>query len=234
MTFTGWKSIWPAPTPEQGQAMSSITPQVLLQAYAAGVFPMAESAQDNALYWVEPDVRGIIPLQGFHLSRSLRKRVKQQSYEIRVDTAFAEVIAQCAALSSTRDETWINRRIIALYTQLHKMGCAHSVESWCDGQLVGGLYGVRIGGAFFGESMFSRATDASKVALVHLVARLKAGGFSLLDAQFVNNHLLQFGTLGIAKPDYQKLLESALEIDADFSAFTADGDAQAVLALAAR
>jgi leucyl/phenylalanyl-tRNA---protein transferase len=212
--------------------MSSITPQVLLQAYAAGVFPMAESASDPALYWVEPDERGIIPLDGFHISRSLRKRVKQHSYEIRIDTAFNNVIAECAAKSDSRKETWINKRIITLYSQLYKMGCAHSVESWMDGELVGGLYGIRIGAAFFGESMFSRATDASKVALVHLVARLKFGGFTLLDAQFVNPHLLQFGSQAIKKADYHKLLEPALEKDADFKAFQADGDAATVLAYA--
>lgn len=212
--------------------MSSITPQVLLQAYAAGVFPMAESASDPALYWVEPEERGIIPLDGFHISRSLRKRVKQQTYEIRIDAAFNRVIAECAAKSDSRKETWINKRIISLYSQLHKMGCAHSVESWLDGELVGGLYGIRIGAAFFGESMFSRATDASKVALVHLIARLKYGGFTLLDAQFVNPHLLQFGSLAVKKADYHKLLEPALEKDADFRSFHFDGDALKVLSYA--
>ena len=193
---------------------------------------MAESADDPHLYWVEPEERGVIPLEGFHLSRSLRKRVKQQPYDIRIDTAFAEVIAQCAASTDTREETWINKRIVTLYTQLHKMGCAHSVESWLDGKLVGGLYGIRIGSAFFGESMFSRATDASKIALVHLVARLKFGGFTLLDAQFVNPHLLQFGTRAVAKADYHKMLEPAIERDADFHAFAADADAARVIALA--
>lgn len=212
--------------------VSAITPQILLQAYAAGVFPMAESASDPALYWVEPEERGIIPLDGFHISRSLRKRVKHQTYEIRIDTAFNRVIAECAAKSDSRKETWINKRIVTLYGQLHKMGCAHSVESWLDGELVGGLYGIRIGAAFFGESMFSRATDASKVALVHLIARLRFGGFTLLDAQFVNPHLLQFGSQAIKKADYHKLLEPALENDADFKAFTSDGDAAKVLAYA--
>jgi leucyl/phenylalanyl-tRNA---protein transferase len=212
--------------------VTSITPQVLLQAYAAGVFPMAESASDPALYWVEPDERGVIPLQGFHISRSLRKRVKQQPFNIRVDTAFHDVIALCAAQSDTRTETWINKRIITLYSQLHKMGCAHSVESWLDGELVGGLYGIRIGSAFFGESMFSRETDASKVALVHLVARLKFGGFTLLDAQFVNSHLLQFGTQAIAKSRYHKLLEPAIEKDADFFAFNFDEDGAKTLDIA--
>lgn len=193
---------------------------------------MAESADDPALYWVEPDERGVIPLDNFHVSRSLRKRVRQQSYDIRIDTAFNAVIAQCAAQSATRKETWINKRIVSLYSQLHKMGCAHSVESWQNGELVGGLYGIRIGAAFFGESMFSRATDASKVALVHLVARLNFGGFKLLDAQFVNSHLLQFGTQAIGKKHYQELLEPALNQEADFAAFAMDADPEKVLALA--
>jgi leucyl/phenylalanyl-tRNA---protein transferase len=209
--------------------MTSITPQVLLQAYAAGIFPMAESAHDPALYWVEPDERGVIPLESFHISRSLAKRVKQHSFDIRIDTAFNDVIAACAAKSSSRKETWINKRIITLYSQLHKMGCAHSVEAWLNGELVGGLYGIRIGAAFFGESMFSRTTDASKVALVHLVARLKHGGYRLLDAQFVNPHLLQFGTQAVKKADYHKLLEAAIEQDADFFAFGGDDDAVQVL-----
>ena len=214
--------------------MSTITPQVLLKAYAAGIFPMAESADDPALYWIEPDERGIIPLDNFHVSRSLQKRVKQQHFEIRVDSAFAEVIAACAATTNTRQETWINKRIISLYIQLHKLNCAHSVEAWQDGKLVGGLYGVKIGAVFFGESMFSKATDASKVALVHLVARLKFGGFMLLDAQFVNPHLTQFGARPIAKPDFQKLLEPALETDADFSSFAGDDNPQQVMDLATR
>ena len=161
--------------------MTTITPQILLKAYASGVFPMAESAEDTALYWVEPEFRGIIPLDGFKVSRSLRKVVRRHPFEIRVDTAFDEVIDQCAQKVPARKTTWINDRIRALYKQLFKMGFCHSVESWRNGRLVGGLYGVRIGAAFFGESMFTRETDASKVALVHLVARLKTGGFTLLD-----------------------------------------------------
>jgi leucyl/phenylalanyl-tRNA---protein transferase len=213
--------------------MTSITPQVLLRAYAAGVFPMAESATDPALYWVEPDERGIMPLDAFHISRSLKKSVRHAHYEIGVDTAFDQVIKTCAAATQTRKETWINNRIISLYSQLHKIGCAHSVESWKDGELLGGLYGVRIGAAFFGESMFSRATDASKVALVHLVARLKYGGFTLLDAQFQNPHLVQFGTVTLRKQQYQKRLEQAINEDADFHAFKGDGDPTQVLDLAA-
>jgi leucyl/phenylalanyl-tRNA--protein transferase len=212
--------------------VTSITPQVLLQAYAAGVFPMAESAEDPALYWIEPDERGIIPLEGFHISKSLRKTVRQAPFDIRVDTAFNDVITQCAAKSYTRNETWINKRIITLYSQLHKINCAHSVEAWQNGKLVGGLYGVKIGAAFFGESMFSRATDASKVALVHLVARLKFGGFKLLDAQFVNTHLLQFGTKAIKKAEYSTMLEAAIAQDASFEAFNDDAAPDTVLNLA--
>jgi leucyl/phenylalanyl-tRNA--protein transferase len=175
--------------------MTTITPQILLRAYAAGIFPMAESAEDNALYWVEPEERGIIPLDGLKVSYSLRKSVRKRLFDVRIDTDFAAVIAECAAKTADRKSTWINNRIRSLYIQLHKMGCCHSVECWQDGKLVGGLYGVRIGAVFFGESMFSRVTDASKVALVHLVARLNYGGFKLLDAQFVNPHLETLGAI---------------------------------------
>lgn len=209
--------------------MTTITPQVLLKAYTAGIFPMAESADDPSLYWIEPDERGVIPLDKFHISTSLRKAVRRKNFEIRVDTAFDQVIMACAEKTDTRDVTWINHRILKLYTQLHKMGCCHSVESWRDGQLVGGLYGVRIGAVFFGESMFSRATDASKVALVHLVARLNAGGFKLLDAQFLNSHLAQFGTYTVPKKQYRPILEEALDGTGDFSAFKLDADPEAVL-----
>lgn len=212
--------------------MTTITPQILLRAYAAGIFPMAESAEDNALYWIEPEERGVIPLDGLHISHSLRKRVRQRRFEIGIDRDFAAVIAACAARTPARKTTWINSRIRSLYTQLHKMGCCHSVECWRDGHLAGGLYGVRIGAAFFGESMFSRETDASKVALVHLVARLRAGGFRLLDAQFVNPHLTRLGAIAVAKGDYHRLLEPALEADADFHRFTGDADAELVLELA--
>ena len=190
---------------------------------------MAETAEDNALYWVEPDERGIIPLKGLHISHSLRKQVRKQVFEIRVDTAFAEVMAACAAKTETRKATWINRRIRTLYTQLHKMDCCHSVECWQNDALVGGLYGVKIGAAFFGESMFSRVTDASKVALVHLVARLNAGGFELLDAQFMNPHLQTLGAKPISKAEYQKILAPALEGTGDFKLFKEDADPEKVL-----
>jgi leucyl/phenylalanyl-tRNA---protein transferase len=209
--------------------VTAITPQVLLQAYTAGIFPMAESADDPSLYWIEPEERGVIPLTGFHISQSLRKVVRKRKFEIKIDTAFDAVIAACGEKTDTRDVTWINARIVKLYNQLHKMGCCHSVESWSNGKLVGGLYGVRIGAAFFGESMFSRATDASKVALVHLVARLNAGGFKLLDAQFLNPHLVQFGTYTIQKDAYRPILDEALDGTADFLHFDQDDDAEAVL-----
>ena len=213
--------------------MSTITPQILLKAYAAGIFPMAESAEDNALYWVEPEERGIFPLDGLHISRSLRKRVRQRRFDIRIDTAFNDVIAACAEKAPDRKTTWINQRIKSLYGQLYKMGCCHSVECWRQNELVGGLYGVRIGGAFFGESMFSRETDASKVALVHLVARLRAGGFRLLDAQFTTPHLETLGARTISRADYHALLERAIEDDAEFFKFREDRDPEAVLRLAA-
>lgn len=212
--------------------MSSITPQILLRAYAAGIFPMAESAEDNALYWVEPEERGIIPLDGLKVSHSLRKSVRRRLFEVKVDHDFAGVIAACAAKTPERRSTWINARIKSLYTQLHRLGCCHSIECWQEGQLVGGLYGVRIGAVFFGESMFSRATDASKVALVHLVARLNYGGFKLLDAQFVNPHLERLGATTLPRAQYHKVMEPLLERPADFKLFHADDDSEAVLAWA--
>ena len=194
--------------------MTSITPQVLLKAYAVGVFPMAESADDPALYWVEPDERGLIPLDGFHISHSLKKSVRHAGFEIRIDTSFETVMRACAEKTADREETWINERILKLYTQLHKMGFCHSVETWKDGALVGGLYGVRLGAAFFGESMFSRQRDASKVALVHLVEGLKRGGFALLDTQFITTHLARFGAIEIPRERYLLKLHDALNREA--------------------
>jgi len=210
----------------------TITPQILLRAYAAGIFPMAEDAGDNSLYWVEPEERGILPLSGFHVPRSLAKTIRRQDFDIRVDTQFEQVMRACSAQTDNRPSTWINDRIINLYKQLHKMGCGHCVECWHDGELVGGLYGIRIGAAFFGESMFSRKTDASKVALVHLIARLKVGGFALLDAQFKNDHLTQFGLATVSRDEYHLMLEPALGVDAEFDAFDDDGDCEKVLRLA--
>jgi leucyl/phenylalanyl-tRNA--protein transferase len=199
--------------------MMEITPQVLLKAYACGIFPMAESADDPGLFWVEPELRGIIPLDEFHVPRRLARTIRQNSFDIRVDTAFQDVLRLCAEDAPDRKQTWINSRIAQLYTELHKMGHCHSVECWQGDTIVGGLYGVRLGGAFFGESMFSRARDASKIALVHLVERMKAGGFQLLDTQFNTEHLSQFGAIEIPKNTYEFLLDAALSVDADFFEF---------------
>jgi leucyl/phenylalanyl-tRNA--protein transferase len=193
-----------------------ITPQVLLKAYAVGIFPMAESADDPGLYWIEPEQRGIIPLDGFHVSRRLARTVRSDRFEVRIDTDFDAVIAGCAEGTSERSKTWINGRIRRLYGDLFRLGHCHTIETWHEGRLVGGLYGVKIGAAFFGESMFSRERDASKVALVHLVARLKAGGFRLLDTQFTTPHLKQFGAVDIDRRRYHRLLEAAIIEEADF------------------
>ncbi|MEX2453506.1 MAG: leucyl/phenylalanyl-tRNA--protein transferase [Rhodospirillaceae bacterium] len=196
--------------------MSSLTPEILLRAYAVGLFPMAEHRDDATLYWIDPEKRGILPLDEFHIPKRLRRRVRGGFFEVRCDTAFEEVVRACAAPGPKRDETWINEEIVRLYTDLHELGRAHSVETWRDGRLVGGLYGVALGAAFFGESMFSRETDASKVALVHLVARLRLGGFRLLDTQFVTDHLSQFGVVEIPRTGYRQFLASALDLSASF------------------
>jgi leucyl/phenylalanyl-tRNA--protein transferase len=193
-----------------------ITPEVLLKAYACGIFPMAESASDPGLYWIEPELRGVLPLDGFHISDRLARTVRSDRFEVRVDTAFDAVIDGCAAPAPGRPKTWINARIRRLYRELHQIGRCHTVEVWRDGRLVGGLYGVRLGGAFFGESMFHLERDASKVALTHLVARLKIGGFLLLDTQFVTDHLKRFGAVETSRRDYHRLLEAALEARPDF------------------
>lgn len=193
-----------------------LTPQVLLKAYACGIFPMAESADDAGLYWIEPEARGILPLGRFHIPRRLARTVRQDTFEIRVDCHFDAVIAGCAQAAPGRTKTWINARIRRLYGELFKLGHCHTVEAWSDGRLVGGLYGVRLGAAFFGESMFTRVRDASKVALVHLVARLKTGGFRLLDSQFTTDHLKQFGAVDVDRRQYHHLLELAIAADADF------------------
>ncbi|MCP4383704.1 MAG: leucyl/phenylalanyl-tRNA--protein transferase [Hyphomicrobiales bacterium] len=193
-----------------------ITPQVLLKAYAVGIFPMAESADDPGLYWIEPESRGILPLDQFHIPRRLKRAVANRAFEIRIDSDFQGVIEGCADPAPGRAKTWINRRIRRLYGELFDMGHCHCVEAWRGGLLVGGLYGVRLGGAFFGESMFSRERDASKVALINLVARLKVGGFQLLDTQFTTRHLAQFGATEVDRRDYQALLETAIKMDGDF------------------
>lgn len=186
-----------------------ITPEIMLRAYAAGIFPMAESAGDPSLFWVEPEIRGVIPLGRFHLPSRLARTIRSDPFEIRVDTAFEEVIAACAEPQPDRPDTWINARIRELFGELFRLGHAHSVECWRDGRLVGGLYGLALGAAFFGESMFHRETDASKIALVHLVARLRRGRYRLLDAQFQTVHLAQFGTQEVPREAYRMLLEDA-------------------------
>lgn len=188
-----------------------ITADLLLRAYAAGIFPMAESAGSDELHWYDPTMRGILPLDRFHVPRSLRKTVRRGPFEVRADTAFRQVVEACGAPAPERESTWINGRIVDLYTELFRRGFAHSVECWREGRLVGGLYGVSLGGAFFGESMFSRETDASKVALVHLVARLVAGGYELLDTQFVTEHLTRFGAVEIPRREYRARLARAVQ-----------------------
>ena len=193
-----------------------ITPEVLLKAYACGIFPMAESASDPGLYWIEPDRRGIIPLKDFAISSRLARTVRSDKFEVHVDRDFPGVLAGCAAPAPGRRKTWINKRIRRLYTELYEIGHCHTVETYLDGRLVGGLYGVRLGGAFFGESMFHTETDASKVALAHLVARLIKGGFQLLDTQFVTDHLKTFGAVDVSRRAYHAILEEALPQEADF------------------
>jgi leucyl/phenylalanyl-tRNA---protein transferase len=187
-----------------------ITPQVLLKAYACGIFPMAESAEDNALYWIEPERRGVLPLDRVHVPRRLARTIRSGGFEVKVDKNFEAVIDGCAAPRSGRRSTWINGRIRSLYRELFALGHCHTVELWQDGELTGGLYGVHLGRAFFGESMFSRARDASKIALVYLIARLKYGGFSLLDTQFVTGHLARFGAIEVSREQFQRFLEAAL------------------------
>lgn len=191
-----------------------LTPTLLLRAYAAGVFPMAESAESDEILWIDPELRGIIPLNRFHVPKSLAKRMKQGGYRVDIDLDFEGVINGCAG----RETTWINDDIRRLYIALFRMGYAHSVEVRIENQLVGGLYGVKLGGAFFGESMFSDAPDASKIALVYLMARLKAGRFRLLDTQFVTDHLARFGARAILRRRYQDMLELAISSPADFEA----------------
>ncbi len=209
--------------------MAGLTPQLLLGAYASGIFPMAESRHDPDLYWIDPDMRGVIPLDRFHIPRRLRKTLRQGPFEIRCNTAFMETVRGCAEPQGDRPETWINDEIQRLYKALYDMGFAHSVECWNDGELVGGLYGVSLGGAFFGESMFSRATDASKIALCHLAARLRKGGFTLLDSQFLTEHLRQFGTEEIDRAEYKARLAAALKLNVDFQPELSDEELAAFI-----
>ncbi len=193
-----------------------LTPALVLRAYAQGIFPMAEQRNDPSLFWVSPEMRGIIPLEAFHVPRRLARTVRSDRFAVTADAAFADVMRACAEPTPDRPESWINDEILRLYTALHASEHAHSIECWREGKLVGGLYGVKLGGAFFGESMFSRARDASKVALVHLVARLRRGGFSLLDTQFLTAHLARFGAIEIPREEYHVLLARAISHDADF------------------
>jgi leucyl/phenylalanyl-tRNA--protein transferase len=195
-----------------------IGPEVLLKAYAFGVFPMAEDRDDPTLYWMDPDYRGIIPLDAVHIPRRLKRTVRRDVYEVRIDCAFEKVIRACAAPAPGRRATWINERIVELYSALFQRGHAHSVECWRDGKLQGGLYGVSLGAAFFGESMFSSGRDASKIALVHLLGRLIAGRYKLLDTQYLTEHLAQFGAVEIPRFDYRRRLRRAINAPADFYA----------------
>jgi leucyl/phenylalanyl-tRNA---protein transferase len=199
-------------------ALVELTPEVLLKAYACGIFPMAESAEDPALYWIEPERRGIIPLDQFHIPSRLARTVRSDRFTIACNRDFEAVIAGCAEPRPERGRTWINARIRNLYRALHGIGHCHTVEAYAGDELVGGLYGVSLGAAFFGESMFHRARDASKVALVHLVARLKASGYRLLDTQFITDHLKTFGAVAVSQRQYHKLLEAALVVPGDFIA----------------
>jgi leucyl/phenylalanyl-tRNA--protein transferase len=212
-------------------ASSEITPEVLLRAYACGIFPMAESADDPTLFWVEPEKRGVIPLDGLRISSRLARTVRSDAFTITVNKAFKAVIAGCAAPQPGRDDTWINRRIRDLYIGLHQIGHCHSVEVWENDELAGGLYGVSLGRAFFGESMFHRARDASKVALVHLVARLIAGGFELLDTQYVTEHLRSLGAIEISRRRYTVLLDRATKGEADFLKLPVDAPISGARAL---
>jgi leucyl/phenylalanyl-tRNA---protein transferase len=188
----------------------SLDPDLVLRAYAMGVFPMSDHRAANSVYWVEPRLRGVLPLDGFHLSRSLKKTILADRFRVTVDTAFERILRLCAEAAADRPDTWISNPIERVFVQLHRRGFAHSVECWDGDRLAGGLYGLALGRAFFGESMVTRVRDASKVALAHLVARLKAGGFALLDCQFLTEHLATLGTVEVPRDDYVALLAAAL------------------------
>jgi leucyl/phenylalanyl-tRNA--protein transferase len=222
-TSIGWKNTWRRETEALSPMTRPFAPghriptDLLLKAYASGVFPMAESASDPEVFWVRPEARGIIPLDAFHVSRSLRKTLRQRPFDIRIDSDFPAVIDACAEENENRRTTWINAPIREAYGELFRIGHAHSVEAWEADRLVGGLYGVTLGRAFFGESMFSRRTDASKICLVHLVERLKTRGFKLLDTQFTTDHLKHFGAVDVPRRRYEVLLEEALQGRAVFA-----------------
>jgi leucyl/phenylalanyl-tRNA--protein transferase len=196
-----------------------LSPELIVRAYRAGIFPMAEDAQDNDIFWVSPDLRGIIPLDGFRASRSLRKAMRKSGWDIRVDTDWEGVIEGCATVGDDRETTWINGTIRSVYGELFHRGIAHTVEVWDGDELVGGLYGLAIGAAFFGESMFHRRTDASKMAMVHLVDRLNAGGFELLDTQFLTDHLASLGGIEITRSEYEERLVRATAEQGDWHAW---------------
>ena len=196
--------------------MLDLTPELLLCAYSSGIFPMANDRDDPEIQWIDPHHRGIIPLDRYHVSRSLRKVIRQKRFEVRADTAFEAVIVACAECRPDRPRTWLNDELIALYCTLHQQNYAHCVECWVDDKLVGGVYGLSLGSAFFGESMFSRARDASKVALVDLIKRLNRGGYRLLDTQFITDHLKRFGAIEIPRETYHQKLREALDVDARF------------------
>ncbi|MEE8189427.1 MAG: leucyl/phenylalanyl-tRNA--protein transferase [Kiloniellales bacterium] len=193
-----------------------LTPDLLLRAYAIGIFPMAEGRAHKELHWIDPELRGILPLDNFRMPRKLKSRVRRGDFQVTCDSEFAQVIRACAEPAANRPDTWINPAIEKLYTELHESGFAHSLECRRDGELVGGLYGVSLGAAFFGESMFSREADASKVALAHLVARLRKGGFRLLDTQFATPHLSRFGVVEIGREEYRSHLAKAITTQARF------------------
>ena len=199
-----------------------ITPQLIVRAYCSGIFPMSEDARDDDIFWVSPELRGIIPLDGFRVSTSLRKAMRKSDFQIKVDTDFNSIIEACATVGEERDTTWINGTIRAVYGELFTLGIAHTVEVWEGSELVGGLYGLAIGGAFFGESMFHRKTNASKIAMAHLVERLNAGGFVLLDTQFLTPHLASLGGIEIPREDYEERLADALEVMGDWRAWDAN------------
>lgn len=205
--------------------MTTITPEILLDAYRAGIFPMAEGSASDEIFFVDPEQRGVMPIRTFHTPRKVRKIIKQQVFDVTYDTTFEAVLEGCAATGKrNRMDTWINSEIKQLYLGLYKRGNCHSVEVWLKGDLVGGLYGVAIGGVFFGESMFSTISGASKVALVYLVAKLRMGGFVLLDIQFNTDHLTQFGALEITRGEYRRQLKAALKIRGEFSNYSEDLD----------
>ncbi len=218
MQGTGWRF-----------ALADFTLDDLIACYRRGVFPMSDARDDAYLFLVDPPMRGVLPLDGFHVPQRLARRVRHDDYVVRVDTAFDRVIELCAEAAADRPSTWISHPIQAMYEALFDRGLAHSVEVWQDDRLVGGLYGVQVGAAFFGESMVSRKTDMSKIALVHLVARLKRGGFSLLDCQFQTDHLRQFGVVEIPKADYVRRLAAAVDVPADFYALPARSDGKTVM-----